>query len=141
MAKLDHSKMGFLFSPLEELEAFRGLSQALENSGVYAAYGLDDSQRAHVLAGLARKNGRPLLVLTATEGAAQMRPAASSTGTISCGESSAFLTERTVFVFLGRSLIGERGDLTERPSKASASLSKSISVFSGVTIKTRYSLS
>ena len=71
MAKLDHSKMGFLFSPLEELESFRGLTQALETTGVYAAYGLDDSQRAHVLAGLARKNGRPLLVLTATEGAAQ----------------------------------------------------------------------
>ena len=71
MAKLDHRELGFLFAPLEELEAFRSLKAALATCGTYGAYGLDDSQRAHVLAGLARDTGRPLLVLTATESAAQ----------------------------------------------------------------------
>ena len=71
MAKLDHRELGFLFAPLEELGAFRSLKAALATCGTYGAYGLDDSQRAHVLAGLARDTGRPLLVLTATESAAQ----------------------------------------------------------------------
>ncbi|MDO4357861.1 MAG: CarD family transcriptional regulator, partial [Clostridia bacterium] len=71
MAKLDHRQLGFLFEPLEELESFRALKSALETCGIYGAYGLDDSQRAHVLAGLARASGRPLLVLTATETGAQ----------------------------------------------------------------------
>ena len=71
MAKLDHSAMSFLFAPLEELDSFRSLNAAVETTGIYGAYGLDDSQRAHVLAGIAKKSGRPLLVLTATETSAQ----------------------------------------------------------------------
>ena len=59
-----------LFEPMEGLEAFGELTRALEAPGVCAAYGPDDAQRAHLLAALALKLGRPLLVIAPTDMAA-----------------------------------------------------------------------
>ncbi len=59
-----------LFTPLEGLAPFGELTRALEKPGVYSVYGPDDAQRAHLLAGLARKLDRPLLVLAPNDGAA-----------------------------------------------------------------------
>ena len=56
-----------LLRPLEELEAFRELLQNTREPGYTMLYGPEDSQAAHMLAGLAQKTGRPLLVLTANE--------------------------------------------------------------------------
>ena len=52
-----------LFDPLEELESFQSLTKALEKPGVYSAYGPDDAQRAHLIAGVMRKLVRPALVV------------------------------------------------------------------------------
>ena len=38
-------RYGCLFSPLEELDAFRDLTDALRRPGVYSAYGPDDARR------------------------------------------------------------------------------------------------
>ena len=62
---------GYLFAPLLELEAFTSLAGAVKDKGVYAAYGLDDSQRLHLLAALQRASGRLLVVITATDQLAQ----------------------------------------------------------------------
>ena len=59
-----------LFTPLEGLAPFGELTRALEKPGVYSVYGPDDAQRAHLLAGLARKLDRPLLVIAPNDGAA-----------------------------------------------------------------------
>ena len=61
----------FIFEPLNGLEAFESLARSLQRDGVYSAYGLDDTQRAHLLAALALRADRPLLVLTPNEMAAQ----------------------------------------------------------------------
>ena len=63
--------VGYLFAPLLELEEFTGLAQAVREKGVCAAYGLDDSQRLHLLAALQRASGRLLVVVTATDQLAQ----------------------------------------------------------------------
>ena len=59
-----------LFKPLEELEAFHELTRALEQPGVCSAYGPDDAQRAHLLAALALKLDRPMLVIEPSDQAA-----------------------------------------------------------------------
>ena len=61
----------FLFEPLAELEEFQKLTQALKRAGVSSAYGIDDTQRVHFLAALARKLERPLLVIAPNDMAAQ----------------------------------------------------------------------
>ena len=74
MAQIDKTQSGleWLFAPLEEMDSFRDLEKTLGSKpGVYAVSGLDDTQRLHVLAGLARKTGRMLLLVTATDQLAQ----------------------------------------------------------------------
>ena len=52
-----------LFEPLERLESFRTLNEAIGAGRICSVYGPDDAQRAHLLAALARKTGRRLIVL------------------------------------------------------------------------------
>ena len=52
-----------LFEPLERLEAFQTLNEAIGAGKICSVYGPDDAQRAHLLAALARKTGRRLIVL------------------------------------------------------------------------------
>ena len=59
-----------LFTPLDELESFNELTRALEKPGVCSAYGPDDAQRAHLLSAVARRTGRPVLVIEPNELAA-----------------------------------------------------------------------
>ena len=59
-----------LFSPMEGLPAFGELARALSEPGVCSAYGPDDAQRAHLLAALAMKLDRPLLVIAPNDLAA-----------------------------------------------------------------------
>ena len=68
--KENMGSMHCLFAPLEALESFGGLVQAVSEGKLSALYGPDDSQRAHLLAGLVRRMGRKLLVLTPTDGLA-----------------------------------------------------------------------
>ncbi|MGI6238872.1 MAG: transcription-repair coupling factor [Christensenellales bacterium] len=68
---LTDDKFACLFTPLDELTEFNDLASALARGGMYAAYGPDDSQRAHLLAALSRRTGRPLLIITATDQSAQ----------------------------------------------------------------------
>ena len=67
----NNANLQWLFAPLEEMDSFRQLETALEKPGAYAVCGLDDTHRLHVLAGLARKTGRMLLLVTATDQLAQ----------------------------------------------------------------------
>jgi len=64
-------RLDWLFAPLEEIESYRQLKEAVQRPGVLCATGLDDSQRLHMLAGLARESGRMLLFVTATDQLAQ----------------------------------------------------------------------
>ena len=52
-----------LFTPMDGLEGFNELTQALEAPGVCSVYGPDDAQRAHLLSALVRKLGRTMLVI------------------------------------------------------------------------------
>ena len=52
-----------LFEPLERLESFQTLNEAIGAGKICSVYGPDDAQRAHLLAALARKTGRRLIVL------------------------------------------------------------------------------
>ncbi|MBQ8507616.1 MAG: transcription-repair coupling factor [Clostridia bacterium] len=63
-------RMQCLFDPLEGLEAFSGLVQALSAGKLTSVYGPDDTQRAHLLAGIARKTGRKMIVFTPNDGLA-----------------------------------------------------------------------
>ena len=63
-------RLDCLFEPMEGLAAFQDLARALEKPGVCSAYGPDDAQRAHLLAALARKTNRPLLVIVPNDMAA-----------------------------------------------------------------------
>ena len=63
-------RYGCLFSPLEALDAFRDLTDALRRPGVYSAYGPDDAQRAHLIAAAVWKLNRPALVIVPNEMAA-----------------------------------------------------------------------
>ncbi len=60
-------RMNCLFEPLERLESFNTLLGAVNAGKLCSVYGPDDSQRAHVLAGIARKTGRKMIVLAANE--------------------------------------------------------------------------
>ena len=59
-----------LFKPLEALEAFGELTRALDEPGVFSAYGPDDAQRAHLLSAVALRLNRPVLVIEPNELAA-----------------------------------------------------------------------
>lgn len=59
-----------LFEPMEGLESFERLTQALRAPGVYSAYGPDDAQRAHLIAAIVRKCMRPVVVVVPNEMAA-----------------------------------------------------------------------
>ena len=63
--------MQWIFDPLNEIENYRKLKEAARQDGVFAVYGVDDSQRLHLLAGLALELNQPLLFITATDQAAQ----------------------------------------------------------------------
>ncbi|MBO4297736.1 MAG: transcription-repair coupling factor [Clostridia bacterium] len=64
-------RLDWLFAPLGEIESYRQLREAVKKPGVVCATGLDDSQRLHMLAGLARESDRMLLFVTATDQLAQ----------------------------------------------------------------------
>ncbi len=68
-------ELELLFSPLEQLEPFAQLVDAVNAPNMAGraleAHGLDDSQKHHMLAALARKTGRTLLIVTPSETAAQ----------------------------------------------------------------------
>jgi len=70
-AKKKQDALSWLFAPLEEMESFAQVVRAVGKPGTHIVCGLDDTQRLHVLAGLARKTGRLLLLVTATEQQAQ----------------------------------------------------------------------
>ena len=59
-----------LFAPMEGLEPMGELARALNGPGVCSLYGPDDAQRSHVLAALARRLGRPLLIIVPNDVAA-----------------------------------------------------------------------
>jgi len=63
-------RMNCLFEPLQRLESFRRLTEALAAGKICSAYGPDDAQRAHLLAGVAREMGRPMVVLSPNESTA-----------------------------------------------------------------------
>ena len=65
------AKMDWLFAPLNDVDEYRALRDAAAKKGVLCVTGLDDSQRLHLLAGLARETGRMLLFVTATDQLAQ----------------------------------------------------------------------
>ena len=74
MAEVKRKKidaLGCLFAPLNEMPIFKEMAEATRNPGCYAMYGLDDSQRLHVLAALQRVSRRMLLVLAPNDSAAQ----------------------------------------------------------------------
>ncbi|MCI5547222.1 MAG: transcription-repair coupling factor [Clostridiales bacterium] len=75
MAEIDKkngaAKMNWLFAPLGDMDEYRALREAVEKPGVVCVTGLDDSQRLHLLAALARETGRMLLFVTATDQLAQ----------------------------------------------------------------------
>ena len=60
-----------LFSPLDALDEFSALTEALCRPGAVMACGLDDAQKLHLMAAVARRLGRPLLYVTSNEVAAQ----------------------------------------------------------------------
>ena len=92
MAKTDTLRC--LFTPMEELDSFHVLYNALDATGLHMAYGLDDSQRAHLLAALQRKSGRTLLVVAPNDMAAQRL--ADDLGVLLGGASVAFFPAREV---------------------------------------------
>ncbi|MEG1193108.1 MAG: transcription-repair coupling factor [Clostridia bacterium] len=63
---IDHQLM-CLFEPLNRLPEYQGLAKALAQPGAQGVFGLDDSQRLHLLAALARDTGRPLILVTNSE--------------------------------------------------------------------------
>ncbi len=71
MAEKKRQTMDWLFAPLAELPEFMELQEKLRLPGIYSAYGVDDSQRLHLLAALARASGRLLILVTATDQLAQ----------------------------------------------------------------------
>ena len=83
-----------LFEPMEALESFRTLNNALDDIGLHMAYGLDDSQRAHLLAALQRKSGRTLLVVAPNDMAAQRL--ADDLGALLGGSAVAYFPAREV---------------------------------------------
>ena len=64
------ARLNCLFAPLERLEGFRSLAEGLGEGKLCALYGPDDSQRAHLLAALARKTGRSMIILAPNDGIA-----------------------------------------------------------------------
>ncbi len=87
--------LSWLFAPLEEIESFQKLEQAVRQKGTYSVCGLDDTQRLHVLSALARKTGRMLLIVTATEQLA--RTAADDLNTFLSGKVSIFPSREISF--------------------------------------------
>ncbi len=87
--------LSWLFAPLEEVESFRRLEQAVSRKGAYSVCGLDDTQRLHMIAALARKTNRMLLLVTATEQLA--RSAADDLNTFLGGKVSIFPSREVSF--------------------------------------------
>jgi len=61
------ARLNCLFQPLEALEGFSALKEAVEGDKLCALYGPDESQRAHMLAALVQATGRPMLVLASND--------------------------------------------------------------------------
>jgi len=89
------SGLTWLFAPLNEMDSFKQLTAAVEKPGAYSVCGLDDTQRLHVLAGLARRTGRMLLLVTATDQLAQN--AADDLSTFLDGKVSLFPAREVAF--------------------------------------------
>lgn len=60
-----------ILTPLEALDHFQDLVKAVEENGLNLAYGLNDSQKAHVLSALQLKTNRPFLVVSPNDISAQ----------------------------------------------------------------------
>ena len=63
-------RMNCLFEPLQRLESYRKLAGDLAAGKICSVYGPDDAQRAHLLAGIARDTGKPLIVLSPNDSTA-----------------------------------------------------------------------
>ncbi len=61
------AELDCLFAPLEQLEGYRKLKEGVQEGKLCALYGLDDSQKIHMLAALARSSGRSMLVFAAND--------------------------------------------------------------------------
>ena len=61
----------FLFEPLRELPTYNLLTASLNQPQAYCAYGLEDSQRVHLLCALRRDMNRPMIVVCANDSVAQ----------------------------------------------------------------------
>ncbi len=57
----------FMFAPVRELGAYQSLLSSIGFGRSVCAYGLDDSQRVHMLAAISRDANRPLLVVCPTD--------------------------------------------------------------------------
>ena len=68
--KENMGRMNCLLEPLGRLEALFGLADAVKTGRLSAVYGPDDAQRAHLLAAIARRTGRRLLIFTPNDGLA-----------------------------------------------------------------------
>ncbi len=68
---MSQDSLNLLFSPLCGLPAFQTLLGNLAQGGVHEAYGIDDSQRNHVLAALQRELGKLLILVTPNDLTAQ----------------------------------------------------------------------
>ncbi len=55
--------MDYLFRPLDELKTYKALKDAILSPRAQYAYGLDDSQRVHMLCALSRDLNRPVIVV------------------------------------------------------------------------------
>ncbi|MBR0464792.1 MAG: DEAD/DEAH box helicase, partial [Clostridia bacterium] len=64
-------RISFLYEPLSEIDAYNKLLAAAEKPGTLVVTGLDDSQRLHLVAGVARAQKRMLLFVTPTDQLAQ----------------------------------------------------------------------
>ena len=64
-------RLDFLYQPLDEIPEYRRLCEAAREPGTLVVTGLDDSQRLHLVAGVARRAGRMLLFVTPTDQLAQ----------------------------------------------------------------------
>ncbi|MBQ4157439.1 MAG: transcription-repair coupling factor [Clostridia bacterium] len=55
--------MDYLYTPLNALKAYSDLRDCVKNAGAQYAYGLDESQRVHLLCALMRDTNRPMIVV------------------------------------------------------------------------------
>ena len=67
----EEKRLDCLFAPLQGLDSFQKMTDAMKKPGVCAVAGADDSQRAYLLAGASLKLGKPLLIIESNDMAAQ----------------------------------------------------------------------